>query len=182
MTSICKCGVVYEKRHERMYCCDECRAKKDRQYYQRNKSSIREKKRKRYHEHGYREYYRNYMRGYVKGQRNDKEWDARVLLRLLLKNAKRGGSRRGKPIQISVDYLVTLWDRQEQRCAISGMSMDRRMRSLRCCSIDRIDNSEGYVDGNVQLVCRWVNWAKNNHSNMEIISIINELKSMGRLP
>lgn len=31
-----------------------------------------------------------------------------------------------------------------------------------CLSIDRIDSSRGYVEGNIQLVCHAVNLAKNS--------------------
>lgn len=34
--------------------------------------------------------------------------------------------------------------------------------NLRSVSIDRIDNSKGYIRGNIQLVCRFINFAKNN--------------------
>lgn len=45
---------------------------------------------------------------------------------------------------------------------------------LRSVSVDRIDGKYGYTKGNVQLVCQWVNFAKNSRSTEEIQAILTE--------
>jgi hypothetical protein len=77
---------------------------------------------------------------------------------------------------ITVEDVVALWDKQNGRCAISGMPMAHEFKNLRSVSIDRIDNNKGYVPGNVQLVCQWVNYAKNRYSNTEIGEVLAEFK------
>jgi hypothetical protein len=41
-------------------------------------------------------------------------------------------------------------------------------------SVDRIDSSKGYVPGNVQLVCKWVNLAKQDYSNDDMEAVLRE--------
>lgn len=75
-------------------------------------------------------------------------------------------------VQIDFDYLWALWEDQGGKCAISGMEMLHQFNSLESISIDRIDSGEGYVPGNVQLVCRWVNLAKQRHTNEEFLGLL----------
>jgi hypothetical protein len=78
---------------------------------------------------------------------------------LRAKAVRRGG------ICISLDDLVGLWDRQRGCCALSGWQLTAKLGSGNIptnCSIDRIDSSKGYEDGNIQLVCRAVNVAKSD--------------------
>jgi hypothetical protein len=69
-----------------------------------------------------------------------------------------------RDFDITVPFLVDLFERQDGRCALSGLPMlttthiDERPDDARCnpnkLSIDRIDSSRGYTEDNVQLV-RW---------------------------
>jgi hypothetical protein len=60
------------------------------------------------------------------------------------------------------DQLIDIWDKQSGKCAVSGLNMTHhrgahgRKMPLNA-SIDRINNSEHYIAGNVQLVCYQVN-------------------------
>lgn len=63
--------------------------------------------------------------------------------------------------------VYRLWVKQEGKCSITGVEMvfgteyyrnaDTKYRTI---SIDRIDSSRGYDSDNIQLVCLWVNIAK----------------------
>jgi hypothetical protein len=82
--------------------------------------------------------------------------------RRVIKNAKRAK----KPMGVSTEHLVKLFNQQQGICAITGHVMDTR--KLPVCdsnpwkiSVDRIDSSKGYVDGNLQLVCIGANFMKN---------------------
>lgn len=70
---------------------------------------------------------------------------------------------------LTVEYLVDLWQKQNQRCALTGKQMTYKFRNLFSVSIDRIDSDVGYIEGNVQLVCQAANYAKNNFTNEEFI-------------
>ena len=64
---------------------------------------------------------------------------------------------------ITIDYLIGLYYAQEGKCALTGMQMQlirggdwNGGKNPMGCSIDRINNSEGYYIGNVQLSCgKW---------------------------
>ncbi len=75
-------------------------------------------------------------------------------------------------VQVTFDDLWRLWESQGGKCALSWMPMTHIFHDLCAVSIDRIDSSLGYVPGNIQLVCQWVNRAKNNHSNREFSRLL----------
>jgi hypothetical protein len=59
---------------------------------------------------------------------------------------------------VSLDYLLALYEQQGGVCAISSLPMHITLdRSDLSVSPDRIDNSQGYVEGNIRLVCARVN-------------------------
>jgi len=43
-------------------------------------------------------------------------------------------------------------------------------------SLDRIDNTKGYVKGNVAVICYRANWLKNNANVKEIEAILRYMK------
>jgi len=53
--------------------------------------------------------------------------------------------------------------------------LDHVFNSLKTVSVDRIDSSKGYVPGNVQLVCKWVNLAKQDYSNEDMLAVLKEV-------
>lgn len=74
--------------------------------------------------------------------------------------------------RISLDFLESLWKRQRGLCAISGVPMTHIRGSGKVptnVSIDRIDSSEGYVEGNIQLVCYRVNVLKMEYDVDDLI-------------
>lgn len=90
--------------------------------------------------------------------------------RRVMRNAK----RLKKPMTVSTEYLVELYRKQKGICAITGHRMD--IRKLPFCdsnpwkiSLDRIDSSKSYVDGNIQLVCIGANYMKSSWSNEVIV-------------
>lgn len=79
---------------------------------------------------------------------------------------------------ITTDYLEGLWNAAGGRCALSGLPMSLEQRDLKSVSLDRIDSGLGYVEGNVQLLCKWVNLAKNSHTNEEVRAVLGELANL----
>lgn len=66
------------------------------------------------------------------------------------------------PLQhtITIEFLLELWDIQGGKCALSHINMSVSPRSNWHVSLERLDNSIGYVLGNVCLVCLEFNTAK----------------------
>ena len=87
--------------------------------------------------------------------------------------------RRKISSDLTLEILITLWNKQEGICAISGEKMSyqrhRRKENMSICSIDRIDSSKGYTLNNVQLVCWMVNRMKGEHITEELINWCNSI-------
>lgn len=91
------------------------------------------------------------------------------LLNLVTQSKYRSKARQ-LPHSINRAYLKRLYIQQGGRCALSNVEMtiigergtDEYWTSI---SLDRIDSSDGYVEGNVQLVCTGVNYMKKDMSD-----------------
>jgi len=74
---------------------------------------------------------------------------------------ERGGRDRGYTWDLTIEYIWQMYVDQNKKCAVSGKDIGWSKRGLSAtASIDRIDNTEGYVKGNVQLVHKDVNFMK----------------------
>lgn len=69
---------------------------------------------------------------------------------------------------ISIEYLWNLFLQQDRKCALSGVEIcftqKWKKRGEQTASIDRIDSSKGYIEGNVQWVHKDVNYMKQEYS------------------
>lgn len=83
---------------------------------------------------------------------------------VFFKDIKRSAKRRNKEFSLTLEYISGLFEQQQQRCALSGLEIDfGRARSAKTtASLDRIDSSLGYVEGNVQWVHKDINMMKKN--------------------
>ena len=83
--------------------------------------------------------------------------------------------RRPDPDNVSLDYLVTMFDNQEGLCIVSGIKMTWSAgdsgRKPTTISLDRIDNSKGYIPGNVRLVCWMVNAFKGTWTDEQMLTM-----------
>lgn len=88
-----------------------------------------------------------------------------------LKNgAKSRATKKGMDFDLTDEYLETLYIGTQGFCPMTGIVMEweagsRAERNLNAVSLDRIDNSKGYVKGNVRLVSTWYNNARNHSSD-----------------
>jgi len=152
----------------------EAQKQYDRDWRQRNKDKVQ----------GYNESWRerNPEKFAESQKKSIKKWKDETLsgaLYTLLNAAKSRKSRGLRTIEVSIDsqFLQELWDRQDGKCAITGMGMTIARHCLKRVSLDRIQNSGPYSKENVQLVCKWVNLAKNKSEDSEIRAILEEFKS-----
>ena len=79
---------------------------------------------------------------------------------------------------LTIEYLITLWEKQSGRCAISSVKLLHRRKSLFTVSVDRINSTLGYIEGNVQLTCKAMNLAKQHHTNSEMQELISAIRCL----
>ncbi len=77
---------------------------------------------------------------------------------------KRSAESRNLEFAVTMKYLVEVFNRQNNKCAITGDPIPE----LEKASIDRIDSSKGYVEGNVQFVTTQANLSKHIMSMSEL--------------
>ena len=78
---------------------------------------------------------------------------------------------KGLNFNVSEDYIRELWKKQKGLCAISQIPMTYDLgegRVFTNLSIDRINPNEGYIEGNLQLVCMAINQMKSDMSLEEL--------------
>ena len=90
------------------------------------------------------------------------------------------GRRYPVPFEISIEYAWDLFVKQGYKCAITNLpiSMGRKYANeSRTASLDRIDNSLGYVSGNVQWVHRDINMMKGQFDQQYFIGMCKAVAS-----
>lgn len=95
-----------------------------------------------------------------------------------------GASKRNIPFEITKEYIWELFIKQNKKCALSGVDIDfgiqigpEDKQEQATASLDRIDNSKGYIIGNVWWVHRDINWMKNTFKLNHFIKLCNLVSS-----
>lgn len=77
---------------------------------------------------------------------------------------------------ITIEYVSDLFDKQQEKCAITGIPIQFTYKNARhvgfehnTASLDRIDSTKGYIEGNVQWVHKNINLMKMHLSQDDFI-------------
>jgi hypothetical protein len=87
--------------------------------------------------------------------------------------------KRNYDVNITIEDLKELWEKQNGICEFSGVNLKLSSYSkinknpIYAASLDRIDSSKGYVKGNIRWVSRAINWMKNTMSDDMVNELIN---------
>lgn len=88
--------------------------------------------------------------------------------------------RRKLKFDVGIDYLWRLFQKQNGKCALSGLDLELppdnkawREQGHKTASLDRIDPTKGYIKGNVQWVHKDVNMMKQRFGQEYFISLCN---------
>lgn len=89
-----------------------------------------------------------------------------------LTSIKKSAQKRNKEWNVTDEYLQKLLESQKFKCALSGYPIEFSYKSIKhSASLDRIDNSKGYIEGNVQWVHKNINVMKHIFSNNEFLNL-----------
>ena len=96
--------------------------------------------------------------------------------------AQRSAKTREIEFLLDLPYLKELWERQGGICPYTGIKMKvspntkNRIFSPDWASLDRIDSDKGYIKGNVQFVCMFINFGKNKFSDKTVKQFIQDIR------
>lgn len=76
---------------------------------------------------------------------------------------------------ISIEYVWNLFIQQSKKCALSGIDLVMGYHDIdfNTASLDRIDSSKGYIEGNVQWIHKDIQWIKGDFQEEELLTYIN---------
>lgn len=87
---------------------------------------------------------------------------------------KQGAKSRKIEFSITKEYLWNLFIKQDKKCALTGLPLYfnevKTNRGNKTASLDRIDSSKGYIEGNVQWVHKDVNEMKWDSTQQEFVN------------
>lgn len=82
---------------------------------------------------------------------------------------------------LTTKFLEKLFQEQQCKCALTGIEMTlnsiySKEKSLFHASLDRLDNSKGYTQDNVQFVCLGINYMRNSVSLNHVKEFLSSLR------
>jgi hypothetical protein len=118
------------------------------------------------------------MTGKLRGSKHNKwtgcgeisgNWWYNHVVRSALADKSVAKNRKPKELSITVEYAWNLFLQQERKCALTGIEIQfptncyNDRKSDYTASLDRIDSSKGYIEGNVQWVHKHINMMKGKY-------------------
>jgi hypothetical protein len=102
--------------------------------------------------------------------------DEYSLFRSFIRSAKKREFESKKlifEVDITCEYLKELWEKQNGKCALTNIDLILERNHLPFqASLDRIDCSKGYVQGNVRFICLIANYARNKWDDEAVFEFI----------
>lgn len=102
---------------------------------------------------------------------------AEAFIRNLYRGIQSRVKRSKLELDFNVDFLLKLWHKQNGKCVMTDISMTHIVDDPQAVSVDRINSNNGYLKDNIQLVCRFINYAKNTYQNERIIGLIKSIQA-----
>lgn len=144
------------------------------EYYQQNKEVFKERSKSRYQSK--KQDIKEHLTAYYK----TKKGRIGVSFNALRQNAK----RRGVEVAITLDYVRSI---ATDKCPVFGLTFDwedwgtKNGKALdNSPSLDRIDPTKGYIEGNVVFISTKANRIKNNATIEEITAVAKWLNSLDK--
>jgi hypothetical protein len=151
--------------------CKSCSVSANKQWRADNPNKSRELDKK------YRESNKEKIR--IKNQKRYQNLTLDQKFEMLVKTAQK---RKNFKCLISADYLKTVWQIQEGRCAYTKLPLTADANQLTTMSLDRINSDLDYVEGNIQLVCVSVNRMKSDFPEKDFVWLCNLITQNNTAP
>lgn len=106
------------------------------------------------------------------GEISGEFWNSHIV------NSANGNKRKEIELSVTKEYVWNLFLKQKRKCALSGIELKFPIKNKDkswTASLDRIDSSKGYIEGNVQWVHKDVNMMKNKFNNKYFIEMCNKI-------
>jgi len=101
--------------------------------------------------------------------------------------SKNRSNEKFQEFNLSLEYLKDLWKKQSGICPLTGCNLILpkgtgnevawENKSPYNASLDRIDNSIGYLEGNVRFISVMANYARNTFSDDQLIEFCQQVSS-----
>ena len=114
---------------------------------------------------------------YLKGVQTGKT--IKDVIRCGMRRWRRISKKEGLSFDLSMDFLVDLWERQNGRCYYTGRELmtNRGRVGWNDASLDRMNPLDGYSVGNVVWTSRLVNTSKGHRNVEEFVSFCKKVLS-----
>ena len=100
-----------------------------------------------------------------------KGWIKDVLRLSFARKYKANAALRKLDWEVPFEHLADLLIEQDFKCALTGWDIDAMEINVNTASLDRIDSSKGYIEGNVQWVHKMVTMSKQQYTQEEFIDM-----------
>lgn len=94
-------------------------------------------------------------------------------------SVQNGAKSRNIQFDITIEHAWEIFEKQGGQCALSGLEIflsQNPKKKKQTASIDRIDSTKGYIEGNIQWVHKKVNLCKNTQNNQEFLVLCRAIK------
>lgn len=148
--------------------CKSCQNNRMREYREKNKNYFKIKNKERYNKENNKERYLKYRDSNLERKA---KYDSSIRGKLynLLEAARSRTKKKGLELDIDLDFLLELYNKQNGKCALTNISFtfERNKPGVKNFlphnpSIDKIDPFGGYTKNNIRIVLVAVNLALNN--------------------
>lgn len=100
--------------------------------------------------------------------------------RELLKRCRSRKKDKDIELQITLEDIKEQWEAQEGKCPYLNETLvlpltngkENKSNPNLIASLDRIDSSKGYIKGNIQIISRTLNYAKNSYDEKVLLNLI----------
>jgi hypothetical protein len=91
---------------------------------------------------------------------------------------KAAGKKKGQGFDLTIEYIWELFEQQKGICKLSGLpiyletslgSFNKNGYQRRTASLDRVDSSKGYLQGNVQWLHKDINQMKSDRTDEQFV-------------